>query len=187
MITIRRAILVIALANVSGQTANGAAREPSRMKTVLVLGDSLSEGFRLSPRDAWPMLLNQRLRQINPNFRIVNSSASGGTTEGGLRRLPAHLNRKIDIFVVELGINDAFRGVPVERIRDNLQAIIDKVRARNPGVLLVVVGMQFPIATNDDDVTASGNTFDALAQQDHPALVPYSLAVVAGGPALHWE
>lgn len=187
MITILRATLVIALANASGRTANGAARETSRVKTVLVLGDSLSEGLRLSPRDAWPMLLSQRLQQIDPNFRIINASASGGTTEGGLRRLPAHLNRNIDIFVVELGINDAFRGVPVERIRDNLQAIIDKVRARNPDVLTVVVGVQFPIVTNDDYVTAFGKMFGELAQQNHAALVPYLLDGVAGDPALNLE
>lgn len=187
MITILRATLVIALANASGQTANGAARETSRVKTVLILGDSLSEGFRLSPRDAWPMLLSQRLRQIDPNFRIVNASATGGTTEGGLRRLPPHLNRKIDIFVVELGINDAFRGIPVERIRDNLEAIIDKVRARNPDVLIVVVGMQFPIVTNDDYVTAFGKVFGELAQANHAALVPYLLEGVAGDPALNLQ
>ena len=185
--TILRAILVLALANTFTQTAVGAARETPRVKTVLVLGDSLSEGFRLSPRDAWPMLLSQRLRQIDPNFRIVNASATGGTMEGGLRRLPAHLNRKIDIFVVELGINDAFRSVPVELIRDNLQAIIDKVRARNPDVLIVVVGMQFPIVTNDDYVTAFGKMFDELAQQNHATLVPYLLEGVAGDPALNLE
>ena len=187
IITILRAILVIALANASGQTTNGAAGETPRVKTVLVLGDSLSEGFRLLPRDAWPMLLSQRLRQIGPNFRIVNASASGGTTEGGLRRLPAHLNRKIDIFVVELGINDAFRGIPVERIRHNLQAIIDKVRARNPDVLIVVVGMQFPIVTNDDYVTAFGKMFGELVQENHATLVPYLLEGVAGEPALNLE
>ena len=187
IITILHAILVIALANASGQTTNGAAGETPRVKTVLVLGDSLSEGFRLLPRDAWPMLLSQRLRQIGPNFRIVNASASGGTTEGGLRRLPAHLNRKIDIFVVELGINDAFRGIPVERIRHNLQAIIDKVRARNPDVLIVVVGMQFPVVTNDDYVTAFGKMFGELAQENHATLVPYLLEGVAGDPALNLE
>src|SRR6266403_2690636 len=150
MITILRAILVIALANASGQTPNGATRETSRVKTVLVLGDSLSEGFRLSPRDAWPMLLSQRLRQIDPNFRIINASASGGTTEGGLGRLPAHLNRKIDIFVLELGINDAFRGVPIAEIRNNLQAIIDQVKARNPNVRIIIAGMQLPNYASDD-------------------------------------
>jgi acyl-CoA thioesterase-1 len=187
MITVLRAILVIALASASGQTALGALRETSRTKTVLVLGDSLSEGLRLSARDTWPMLLSPRLRQIDPNFRIINASATGGTTEGGLRRLPAHLNQKIDIFVVELGINDAFRGVPVERIRDNLQAIIDKVRARDPHVLIVVVGMQFPIVTNDDYVAAFGKMFGELAQENHAALVPYLLKGVAGDPALNLE
>jgi acyl-CoA thioesterase I len=187
MITIYRAILLIALANASSQTANGAARETSRVKTVLVLGDSLSEGFRLSPRDAWPMLLSRRLRQIDPNFGIVNASASGGTTEGGLLRLPAHLNRKIDIFVVELGINDAFHSIPVERVRDNLQTIIDKVRARNPDVLIVIVGIQFPIVTNDDYVTAFGKMFDELAQKNHATLVPYLLEGVAGDPTLNLE
>jgi len=182
-----RAILVIALANAWGQTADGAPRESFPVKTVFVLGDSLSEGFRLSPRDAWPMLLSQRLRQIDPNFRIINASASGGTTEGGLRRLLPHLDRKIDIFIVELGINDAFRGVPVERIRDNLQAIMDKVRARNPGVLTVVIGMQFPLVTNDDYVTAFGKMFGELAQQNHAALVPYLLEGVAGDPTLNLE
>ena len=182
-----RAILLITLAHGYAQTADGVARESSRVKTVLVLGDSLSEGFRLSPRDAWPLLLSQRLRQIDPNFRIINASASGGTTEGGLGRLPAHLNRKIDIFVLELGINDAFRGVPIERIRDNLQAIIDKVRARNPDVLIVIVGMQFPIVSNDEYAAAFGKMFGDLAQENHAALVPYLLEGVAGNPALNLE
>ena len=184
---ILRAILVIAVANVSGQTADAAVRETFRLKTVLVLGDSLSEGFRLSPRDAWPMLLSQRLRQIGPGFRIINASASGGTTEGGVRRLPAHLNRKIDLFVLELGINDAFRGIPIERIRNNLQAIIDKVRAKNPDAALLIIGMQFPIATNDDYVTAFGKMFRDLAQNNRGALVPYLLEGVAGNPALNLE
>jgi acyl-CoA thioesterase-1 len=185
--TIVRAILLVAIANAFRQTADGAARETSRVKTVLVLGDSLSEGFRLSSRDTWPMLLSQRLRQINSNFRIINASASGGTTEGGFRRLPAHLNRKIDILVLELGINDAFRGIPVERIHDNLQAIIDKVRAKNPDAVLLIIGMQFPIATNDDYVTAFGKMFGDLAQNNRGALVPYLLEGVAGNPALNLE
>jgi acyl-CoA thioesterase-1 len=184
---ILRAILVIAVANASGQTADAGVRETSRLKTVLVLGDSLSEGFQLSPRDAWPMLLSQKLRQIDPNFRIINASASGGTTEGGVRRLPAHLNRKIDIFVLELGINDAFRGIPIERIRDNLQAIIDKVRAKDPNAALLIIGMQFPIPTNDDYVTAFGKMFGELAENNRAALVPYLLEGVAGNPALNLE
>jgi len=99
-------------------------------KTILVLGDSLSQGFGLTPSEAYPMLLAKRLRVAGLNFQVTNASAAGGTTEGGLERLPAHLKRQIDIFIVELGINDAFRGVPVNQIQNNLQQIIEKVTAR---------------------------------------------------------
>jgi acyl-CoA thioesterase I len=170
------------------QTASAVIRETSRVRTVLVLGDSLSEGFRLLPGDAWPMLVAEKLHRIDSGFQVRNASASGGTTTGGLRRLSAHLGNKVDIFVLELGINDAFRGVPVEQIRQNLQSIIDKVKARNPSAAIVVVGMQFPIVTNDDDyVTAFGKMFGELAQQNHAVLVPYLLQGVAGDPALNLE
>ena len=79
------------------------------MKRILVLGDSLSAGFGLRSNQAYPALLTEKLRAANLNFEITNASQIGGTTDGGLRRLPAHLKRKIDVFILELGINDAFR------------------------------------------------------------------------------
>src|SRR5207244_7610823 len=91
----------------------------AEMKRILVLGDSLSGGFGLKSSEAYPALLTEKLRAANLNFEITNASQSGGTTAGGLQRLPAHLKRKIDIFVLELGINDAFRGVPISEIRNN--------------------------------------------------------------------
>src|SRR5437899_10392944 len=114
------------------------------MKTLLVIGDSLSGGFSLKPSEAYPALLANRLRSAGLNFELTNASAAGGTTEGGLERLPAHLKRKIDIFILELGINDAFRGVPVDQIQNNLKQIIDKVKTRNPQVREVSAGMQLP-------------------------------------------
>src|SRR4029078_11749916 len=120
----------------------------SHMKTILVFGDSLSAGLGINPRAAWPMLLLDKLRALSSHFRVTNASASGTTTEDGLDRLSRHLDRPIDIFVLELGINDAWHGVPVEQIRANLQSIIDQVKARNPSVTLVVVGMQFPLASS---------------------------------------
>src|SRR5215469_10284608 len=101
-------------------------------KTILVLGDSLSQGFGLAPSEAYPMLLAKKLRAAGLNFQITNASASGGTTEGGLERLPAHLKRKIDIFILELGINDAFRGVPVEQIQKDVRRRGGK-KWRGPG------------------------------------------------------
>src|SRR5260370_37985320 len=114
------------------------------MKTILVLGDSLSGGFGLKPSEAYPALLANKLRAAGLTFQVTNASQTGGTTEGGLERLPAHLKRKIDFFILELGINDAFRGVPVDQIQTNLKQIIDEVRARSPNVPVVIAGMQLP-------------------------------------------
>ena len=107
------------------------AAEP---KAILVFGDSLSEGFMLKHSEAYPALLAKKLRAAGLNFSLTNASATGGTTDGGLDRLPPHLKQRIDILILELGINDAFRALPVDQIRNNLQQIIDKVKARNPAL-----------------------------------------------------
>ena len=156
------------------------------MKTIFVFGDSLSEGLGISPRQAWPMLLVEKLRPIGPNFRVINASASGSTTEGGLHRLPPHLEHPVDIFVLELGINDAFHGIPVEQTRANLQSIIDRVKTRNPNVAVVILGMQIPFAAPESEYVASfGKMFTDLAEKNHAALVPYLLEGVGGDPKLN--
>jgi acyl-CoA thioesterase I len=157
----------------------------SSTKTILVLGDSLSQGFGLAPTEAYPTLLSKKLRAAGLNFQVTNASAAGGTTEGGLERLPAHLKRQIDIFIVELGINDAFRGLPVNQIQTNLQQIIDKVKARNPRVRVVIAGMQLPNYAGDDYVSAFGRMFADLATKNGAALVPYLLQSVAGDPSMN--
>ena len=155
------------------------------MKRILVLGDSLSGGFGLKSSEAYPALLTEKLRAANLNFEITNASQSGGTTAGGLQRLPAHLKRKIDIFVLELGINDAFRGVPISEIRNNLQEIIDQVKARNPNVRVIVAGMQLPNYASDDYVFAFGQIYADLAAKNNAALIPYLLERVGGDPLLN--
>jgi acyl-CoA thioesterase I len=154
-------------------------------KTVLVFGDSLSDGFMLKRSEAYPALLAKRLRAAGLNFQVINASASGGTTDGGLERLPAHLKHRIDIFILELGINDAFRGLPTDQIEKNLQQIIDKVKARNPNVRVVIAGLQLPGYTADDYVSAFGNMFADLAAKNRAALVSYLLEGVAGNPSLN--
>src|SRR5215471_11070487 len=153
-------------------------------KSILVFGDSLSDGFMLKRSEAYPALLAKKLRAAGLNFQVTNASASGGTTDGGLERLPPHLKHKIDILVLELGINDAFRGVPIEQIRKNLQEIIDKVKAKNPNARVVITGMQLPGYTGDDYVSEFGQMFADLAAKNEAALVPYLLAGVAGDPYL---
>src|SRR6266540_5977553 len=157
----------------------------AEMKTILVFGDSLSDGFMLKRSEAYPALLAKKLHVAGLKFQLTNASQTGGTTEGGLERLPAHLKRKIDIFILELGINDAFRGVPVDQIQKNLQQIIEKVEARNPNVRVVIAGMQLPNYAADDYVSAFARMFADLAAKNGAALVPYLLQGVAGDPSLN--
>jgi len=133
-------------------------------------------------------LLTEKLRAANLSFEIINASQSGGTTEGGLHRLPAHLPPKadkIDIFILELGINDAFRGVPIAEIRSNLQAIIDQVKARNPKVRIIIAGMQPPNYASDHYVFAFGQIYTDLAAKNNAVLLPYLLEGVSGDPLLN--
>src|SRR5438477_2687293 len=170
------AILSIVLAQVASA---------AEMKAILVFGDSLSDGFMLKRSEAYPALLAKKLHAAGLNFQVINASAAGGTTEGGLERLPAHLKHRIDIFILELGINDAFRGLPIDQIQSNLQQIIDKVKARNPNVRVLIAGMQLPGYTADDYVSAFGKMFGDLAAKNGATLVPYLLQGVAGNPSLN--
>jgi len=180
------AVALVLLSLFCAQPGYARATDPSQMKTIFVFGDSLSEGVAITPRQAWPMLLVEKLRPIGPNFRVMNASASGSTTEGGLRRLPPHLEHPINIFILELGINDAFNGIPVEQTRANLQSIIDQVKARNPSASIVIVGIQFPIAAPDSEYAAAFvKMFGELAAKNHAALVPNLLEGVVGDPKLN--
>ena len=160
-------------------------RPISKIPTVLVLGDSLSAGFGLKRTDAYPSLLSAKAAALGQPLHIVNAGLSGDTTAGGLRRLPHLLNDRIDVLIVELGINDIFRGVPVRQIATNLQKIIDLARARYPEVRVIVAGMQLPQTSVDDDLTASGLMYADLARRNDAALVPFLLDGVAGNPDLN--
>jgi acyl-CoA thioesterase-1 len=167
------------------QPVTAVSHESSSVKRILVLGDSLSAGFGLRPNQAYPALLTERLRAVDLSFEIINASQSGGTTAGGLQRLPAHLKRKIDIFILELGINDAFRGVPIAEIRNNLKAIIDQVKTRYPNVRIIIAGMQLPNYAEDEYVFTFGQIYADLAAKNNAALIPYLLEGVGGDPLLN--
>lgn len=154
------------------------------MKTILVLGDSLSDGFQLRRSEAYPALLVNKLRAAGLSYEVTNASQSGGTSEGGLRRLPPHLKRKIDIFILELGINDVFAAVPISAIQGNLQAIIDQVRERNPAVRILIAGMQVPGNSSGDYAGSFSRMYAELAAANQAAYLAYLLEGVAGDPAL---
>lgn len=156
-----------------------------KIPTVLVLGDSLSAGYGLKRAEAYPALLSEKAAAIGQRLHIVNAGVSGDTTAGGLRRLPRLLDRPIDVFIVELGINDIFRGVPVAQIAANLQKIIDLARAHSPGVRVIVAGMQLPQTSVEDSLTNFGQMYGEIARRNSAELVPFLLDGVAGNPNLN--
>jgi len=168
------------------QTVQAAKRDASRVITILALGDSLTAGYGLSRKQAYPALIGEKMRRANYQFEVINAGSSGDTTAGGLRRLPPLLRRKkIDVLILALGINDAFRGVSIEQMRSNLQAMIDQTRARHPNVSIIIAGMQLPLASSDGYVRAFGEMFGALAEKNRAALIPYLLEGVGGDPELN--
>jgi acyl-CoA thioesterase I len=179
-------VLVAAIGSFPFQTAEAAKRDSSKVITILALGDSLTAGFGLSRQEAYPALIAEKMRSANYQFEVINAGSSGDTTAGGLQRLPSLLRgRKIDVLILALGINDAFRGIPVEGMRLNLQAIIDRTHARHPNVSIIVAGMQLPLAASDGYVRAFSEMFGPFAQKNHAALIPYLLEGVGGDPDLN--
>ena len=167
------------------QSSDAARRDASGVRTILMLGDSLTDGYGLSRSQAFPALIEQKIRAAGMRYDVINAGLSGDTTGGGLRRLPRYLDRKIDVLVLELGINDAFRGVPLPQMRENLQTIIDRTRAKNPNVQIVIAGMQLPLYGADDYVRAFGQMYVDLAEKNDAALIPYLLIGVGGDPSLN--
>jgi acyl-CoA thioesterase-1 len=177
---------VAALCLVPFQTAQAAKRDAPRVITILALGDSLTAGYGLSRKQAYPALVAEKMRSANYQFEVINAGSSGDTTAGGLSRLPPLLRgKKIDVLILALGINDAFRGVPIEQMRSNLQAIIDRTRTRHPNVAIIIAGMQLPLLSSEGYVSAFGEMFGALAEKNHTALILYLLEGVGGDPELN--
>ena len=113
MLSVERLVVrtYIALLSVACSMLYTQALHGAQTKTVLVFGDSLSDGFMLKRSEAYPALLAKKLHAAGLNFQVTNASAAGGTTEGGLERLPPRLKRESDIFGLALGIHDGFRGL----------------------------------------------------------------------------
>jgi acyl-CoA thioesterase-1 len=163
-------------------TAGAAAAE----KTILVVGDSLSAEYGLPRGKGWVALLGERLRQEGIPARVVNASISGDTTSGGRSRLPALLaQHKPDIVVLELGANDALRGLPLDMTRQNLAWMADA--AEKSGARVLLVGVQVPPNYGADYTRRFEAVYRDVAGDNHAALVPSLLRGVADAPdAQRW-
>ncbi len=147
---------------------------------ILFFGDSLTAGYGLSTEEAFPNIVEKSLLEKGRTCKVVNAGLSGETSAGGLARIDWVLRQHIDIFVLELGANDGLRGLPLDQTEKNLQAIIDKVKAKYPKVKIVVAGMMVPPNMGPDYTEKFKKIFPAIAKQNQATLIPFLLQDVAG-------
>lgn len=160
-----------------------AAPVPAAERVVVALGDSLTAGQGVARDEAYPALLEARLRGEGYPYRVVNAGVSGDTSAGGLRRVEWVLRTKPEIVIVALGANDGLRGLPVDALRDNLEAIVTRLRASGARVLLA--GMRVPPNYGDDYARAFAAVFPAVAKRTGVPLAPFLLDGVAGEARLN--
>lgn len=147
--------------------------------TIVVLGDSLSAAYGIPRERGWVSLLQQKLANSN----VINAGISGDTTDGGLARLPALLQKyKPDIAIIELGANDGLRGFQIQRTRDNIAQLISLCQKANAKVLLV--GIKIPPNYGLRYTSDFYETYTLAAKQFNVPLVPFLLEGVATNPAL---
>ena len=154
-------------------------------KTILFFGDSLTAGYGLSVDEAFPALIEKKLTRNGKAAKAVNAGLSGETSAGGLSRVDWILRQPIDVFVLELGANDGLRGLPVEQTEKNLQAIIDKVKAKYPKVKIVIAGMMVPPNMGNEYTQKFSKIFPSLARKNNAVLMPFLLKDVAGNEKLN--
>jgi len=178
-------VLALALATTGLVHAADVAKPAAGKALVLVVGDSLSAEYGLTRGRGWVALLQQRIAQSKPasarGYEAVNASISGDTTAGGRSRLPALLKQyRPAIVILELGGNDALRGLPLDTTRSNLTEMARAAKAA--GAKVVIAGMQLPPNYGRKYSDEFAALFAGVAKNEGAALVPFLLHGVADGP-----
>jgi acyl-CoA thioesterase-1 len=158
--------------------AAGPASAQTRMLKLVAFGDSLSAGYQLAQKDAFPDVLEAALKARGHNVVIENASVSGDTASGGLERLDWGVAEDTDLVILELGANDALRGIDPRITEQALDEIITKLRSRNIQVLLA--GMLAPRNNGPDYVAAFDAIYPRLAAKHGIPLYPFFLEGVQG-------
>ena len=152
--------------------------QPATPQTVLVMGDSLSAAHGLTAEHGWVALTADRIAQQKPDWRVVNASISGETTSGGSARIVNEVLRvKPAVVVIELGANDALRGLPLREMRHNLARMIGA--SQYVGAKVLLVGMRIPPNYGPDYANGFEQVYRDLAKQFDTALLPFLLAPIA--------
>ncbi|MEL6868100.1 MAG: arylesterase [Bacteroidota bacterium] len=170
------------------QEAKATEDKGSDQKTILFFGNSLTAAYGLNPEEGFTALIQNRIDSLELAYQVVNSGSSGETTAGGFARIDWVLAQQpFDIFVLELGGNDALRGTPTEEAYKNLKGIIKKVKTERPGVKVVLAGMEAPPNLGGEYTSAFRQVYRRLATEEEASLIPFLLDGVGGVRELNQE
>ena len=156
-----------------------------KLKAIVFFGNSLTAGYGVDPSEVYPALIQNTIDSLMLNYKVINAGVSGETSSGGNGRIEWILRQPVDVFVLELGGNDGLRGIPLSETRKNLQAIIDKVKAKYPDVKIVLEGMQIPPNMGEQYATEFKNIYPEIASKNNAALIPFLLKNVGGDVKLN--
>jgi acyl-CoA thioesterase-1 len=181
-------IALISLLSSCSQTTPApptATPQPETRGVIVAVGDSLTEGFRVSQSEAYPALLEQKLRANGYPYQVINAGVSAETSSGTLSRVNWVLNLKPDIVILETGANDGLRAIDPELTEANLNAIID--RFQDDGVAVVLAGMQTIQNLGQKYTDAYREIYPTVAAKQGAILIPFFLEDVAAEPGLNQE
>jgi len=176
---------VISSSTDSKEVSMNTENKSSDKKNILFFGDSLTAGYQLSEEQAFPFLIQQKIDSLGLNYNCINAGLSGETSSGGLNRIDWVLKQPLDVFLLELGANDVLRGLDLDQTEKNLNAIINRVKAKYPQSKIIVIGMQAPPNMGSDYINKFNKIFPQLAKEHDAGLVKFLLEGVAGNPELN--
>ncbi len=145
---------------------------------IVALGDSLTAGLGLPVDQAYPAVLQHKLKENGYVFEVINAGISGDTSADGLRRANWALEGDVRLLILALGANDGLRGLPAGQMKDNLQTIIH--RAKQRGIPVLFVGMEAPPNYGEQYAAAFRQVFRDLARENGVVFIPFLLEGVAG-------
>ena len=146
---------------------------PEARPRILFFGDSITAGYGLDPDEAFPAIIQEKIDDRGWPYVAVNAGLSGETSAGGLRRIDWMLKQPVDVFVLELGGNDGLRGIPAGVTRQNLRAIIEKVKGKYPDATVVVAGMRLPPNLGRRFTDSFRRIFPEIAEETDSELIPF--------------
>lgn len=152
-------------------------------KRILIIGDSLTAGYGVSQKQAYPSLLQNKIQQTHPEYKVINAGSSGSTSASALSRLKWHLKKPPQILILALGANDGLRGTPVEATRKNLSQAIDLAKEKH--LVVYLAGMKLPMNYGDKYRADFERVFKELVKEKKIKEIPFLLKGVGGRPELN--